>query len=155
VRTLTVAALAALVAASLGAESGTRFRLSLIDDSGVALSGVEVSVVGLDTGKVVTVRSDESGLVEATLDDGDYAIDLGRSGATVTDGPRLVRIRSGQATHAVLRIERQAPDPSPNQYSWNGSFSDDDHSFWSHHHPKDCSRGRRHHPHPCPVSPSH
>src|SRR5262245_2908336 len=86
--------------------------------AGKPASGVELDLVNLDTGHVVTVRTDGSGAYRAQLDPGPYTVSA-RQGYSVARGPRLVTLAADQfftadLALAGLRDDAQAPNTDTN-----------------------------------------
>lgn len=95
-------------AASLGTLRG---MVTTVDGSGV--SGVDVDLVSLDSGKLARVRTDGAGAFEARLDPASYKIEL-QNRYVVVRGPRMVALAAGGTAPAELVVAsaQAAPEGS-------------------------------------------
>lgn len=86
--------------------------------AGARVSGVDLELVSLDTGRLTQVRTDGAGGFEARLDPASYKIEL-QGGYTIVRGPRTVSIAAGDTLPAeiVVADAQGAPadgsDPGP------------------------------------------
>jgi hypothetical protein len=78
--------------------------------AGRPAAGVVLDLVNLDTGRIVTVRTDGAGAFRAQLDPGPYTVST-RHGYTVVRGPRLVQLAAGQVLAADLALAGLREDP--------------------------------------------
>jgi hypothetical protein len=89
------------------AESRISGSLSL---EGGAPAALEVRLIGLDDGRVATLRSDSLGRFGATLAPGTYALEAG-TGYRIARGPRIVSLRAGDGVDAALVLAAAAYAP--------------------------------------------
>jgi hypothetical protein len=115
VRRCVAACLITLIATSplLSAAPLFTLRGSLrLASSGAPAGGLDVRLVDLDTGRVVTAHTTAAGEFEVLLDPGLYGFDLGRRGYSIVSGPRIVTAVSGQVLSAILRVAVQGEPPA-------------------------------------------
>jgi hypothetical protein len=90
--------------------------------AGRPAAGVDLDLVNLDTGRVVTVRTDGAGAFRTQLDPGPYTV-TARHGVTVVRGPRLVQLAAGQALAADLALAGLRDDSTASTADQTGSTS--------------------------------
>ena len=133
-------------------------HLSFVGAFGQGLPDFETSLVALDTGRTVRLRSNHFGVVDAALENGEYAIDVAGSGYTVQGGPRILSIARGQSVQAVVRMEPEAAAQAAvfgdrdSGYGTRENGRDSLTDAWRSWRPSPCRPWYRH---PCPISPSH
>jgi Carboxypeptidase regulatory-like domain len=96
-------------ASVLSAISGT-VRLEV---GSVPGSGLELSLIDLDTGSATRVRTTAAGVFQASVAPGLYAIDVRKSGYQIARGPHVLAAIAGQTVTASLALAVVAPPPVP------------------------------------------
>lgn len=71
--------------------------------AGSPVSGVDVDLVSLDSGKLARVRTDGAGAFEARLDPASYKIEL-QNPYVIVRGPRMVAVAEGDSAPAELVV---------------------------------------------------
>ena len=114
VRRFIAACLIGLLSTSplLSAPSSSTLRGSVRFEDGTIPTGVDLRLVQLDTGLVVTPIVDSKGTFEAVLEPGLYGVDVGRRGYEIVQGPRVVSASPGQLVAAALQVTRTAAPPA-------------------------------------------
>jgi hypothetical protein len=114
VRRFIAACLIGLLSTSplLSAPSLSTLRGSLRLEDGTIPTGIDLRLVHLDTGRVVSPAVDSKGAFETPLEPGLYGVDVGRRGYEIVSGPRVVSASPGQMVAAALEVTRTAPPPA-------------------------------------------
>lgn len=86
----------------------TMLKASVSTASGKPLSGVQMRVVSLDTGRTISAATSSAGLVAAELAPGLYTVNA-VGGYQQVAGPRVVSLASGEVLSAALAFA--APEP--------------------------------------------
>ncbi len=113
VRRFTAACLIGFLSTSplLSASPLSTLRGSLRLENGKPPTGLDLRLVQLDTGRVVTPLVDAHGGFEVALEPGLYGIDVGRRGYEIVEGPRVVSAAAGQIVSAALHVAPAAAAP--------------------------------------------
>jgi len=102
-----LATLVAIPSSSSAAESRIEGSLSL---EGRGPAALEIRLIGLEDGRVATLRSDAQGRFRAPLAPGAYALEAS-SGYRIRSGPRVVSLRSGDGVEAALVLAAEVYAP--------------------------------------------
>jgi hypothetical protein len=97
-----------LAAANVSATDLAHVEGTLSLPGPTSAKGVEVRLLDLATGRITSVRADDSGSFRAPLPAGVYGVEA-ESGYTITRGPRMLSAVAGQVVSARLQLTAALP----------------------------------------------